>query len=83
MKLEYFPVKSLEEINATLREKTFLPEGNEYVEGLMFTKDTGVVMVGNMINSAEPGKVPTFGNRTFFIYPLLYILKKNTMHLTR
>jgi hypothetical protein len=55
--MEYIPVKSLEAIDSTFRQKTLLSSGNDFVETIMFGKDEGVVMVGNMVNSAEPGKV--------------------------
>lgn len=32
-------------------------ENNQFVEGLMFNLNRGVIMTGNMVNSAEPGKV--------------------------
>ena len=32
-------------------------EDNQFVEGIMFNLNKGVIMTGNMVNSAEPGKV--------------------------
>lgn len=36
-------------------------DGNQFVEAVMFNKDQWVIMVGNMVTSAEPDKVNRIG----------------------
>lgn len=57
MKLEYIPVHSLDHAISVFEEQTMKSEDNQFVEGIMFNCDQGVIMVGNMTTSAEPGKV--------------------------
>ena len=57
VKLEYQPVHSLDEATRVFAEQANKTESNQFVEGIMFSLNSGVVMTGNMVNSAEPGKV--------------------------
>jgi len=57
VKLQYQPVESLDEAYRVFEEQTMLKEGNQFVEGIMYSLNRGVIMTGNMVNSAEPGKV--------------------------
>ena len=57
MKLEYKSVSSLDEACRVFKEETLKDENNQFVEGLMFNLNRGVIMTANMVNSAEPGKV--------------------------
>lgn len=57
VKLEYKAVNSLDEACRVFEEQTMKKEDNQFVEGLMFNLNRGVIMTGNMVNSAEPGKV--------------------------
>ena len=62
MKLEYKAVNSLDEACRVFQEETMKKENNQFVEGLMFNLNRGVIMTGNMTNSAEPGKVKITSN---------------------
>lgn len=42
---------------SVFQEQSSKPEGNDFVEAVMFNKDQWVIMVGNLVTSAEPGKV--------------------------
>ena len=57
VKIEYKPVYSLEEACRVFEEEVSKKDNNEYVEGIMFTLDKGVIMTSNMVNSVEAGKV--------------------------
>lgn len=57
VKLQYQPVHSLDEACRVFQEETEKKENNQFVEGIMFSLNRGVIMTGNMVNSAEPGKV--------------------------
>lgn len=57
VKLQYEPVYSIDEATAAIDRQLALESGNEFVEALMFSKDEGVVMTGNMVSCADWGKV--------------------------
>ncbi|KAJ1530360.1 hypothetical protein ONE63_005272 [Megalurothrips usitatus] len=61
VKLQYEPVRSLDEAASVIKRQIGLPEGNEFVEALMFSKDEGVVMTGNMVSCADRGKLNEIG----------------------
>jgi len=57
VRLDYFPVSSLDHAVHVFSEQTFKSDNNEFVEGLMYGKDRGVIMVGNMVDDAGSGQV--------------------------
>lgn len=59
VKLQYQSVSSLDEACRVFEKETRKKDGNQFVEGIMFSLNRGVIMTGNMVNSAEPGKVRT------------------------
>ncbi|CAL8134552.1 unnamed protein product [Orchesella dallaii] len=61
VKMEYFPVHSMEHAVETFQKQTLREDGNQFVEAVMFNRDQWVVMVGNMVTSAEPGKLNRIG----------------------
>ncbi|XP_071539528.1 delta(24)-sterol reductase-like isoform X2 [Panulirus ornatus] len=61
VRVEYQPCHSLDTLVKTFTEETKKTEGNQFVEGLMYTLQSGVVMTGTMCTSAEPGKVNEIG----------------------
>jgi delta24-sterol reductase len=61
VKLEYFPVHSLDHAMSVFEEKTLQEKGNQFVEAIMYNRDQGVIMVGNMSTWAEPGKLNKIG----------------------
>jgi len=50
-------VRSLEEAVKAFEKCSMNSEENEFVEGIMFSLNKGVIMTGKMVHSAEPGKV--------------------------
>jgi delta24-sterol reductase len=51
----------LEEAVKVFTEESVKQEGNEFVEGLMFELNKGVIMTGNMVKNLKAGdKVSTF-----------------------
>jgi len=60
IKLEYFPCASLNEAAKLFEEKS-RNTANEFIEGLMFDRDSGVVMVGNMVDSPDRKKLNEIG----------------------
>ena len=57
VRLEYQPVYKFEEIVSTFKEKTLKEANNDFVEGLVFSKDEAVIMTGIMTDDAEEDKV--------------------------
>ena len=57
VKIDYYPVHSLDYAAVVFAEMTLKKDENQFVEGIMFNKEEGVIMVGNMTSVAEPGKV--------------------------
>lgn len=55
--MEYKPCHSLDNLVQTFSEEVEKGQDNQFVEGLMYSLDSGVVMTGNMCTTAEPGKV--------------------------
>ncbi|XP_048511818.1 delta(24)-sterol reductase-like isoform X2 [Athalia rosae] len=61
VKLEYEPVTSLKEACEVFQRQTFQKDDNQFVEGLMFSKEQGVIMTGNMTSTAEEHLVNRIG----------------------
>ncbi|XP_046745522.1 delta(24)-sterol reductase-like isoform X1 [Diprion similis] len=61
VKLEYEPVKSLKEACEVFRRQTLKKDDNQFVEGLMFSKERGVIMTGNMVSEADEDLVNRIG----------------------
>ncbi|KAK7790540.1 hypothetical protein R5R35_000940 [Gryllus longicercus] len=61
VKLEYKPVRSLDEAVSVFKEETLKTTQNQFVEGLMFNKEEGVIMTGNMTELHEANKVNEIG----------------------
>ncbi|KAG0716847.1 Delta(24)-sterol reductase [Chionoecetes opilio] len=61
VKVEYKPCNSLENLVSTFRAETWKAEGNQFVEGLLYSLQSGVVMTANMCNTAEIGKINEIG----------------------
>ena len=59
MKLTYLPCESREQFEKVFTHEVSKPDANDYVEGLLFSLDRGVVMTGQMVPSAEPNSVST------------------------
>ncbi|OQV23532.1 Delta(24)-sterol reductase [Hypsibius exemplaris] len=62
VKLEYFPAYSAAEFTDLFAEKSLERDKNHFVEGILYTKDSGVVMTGSMTDSAESGKENSIGH---------------------
>ncbi|KAK3089419.1 hypothetical protein FSP39_003484 [Pinctada imbricata] len=61
MRMEYFPVYKTEDMVKKFREESVKKHDNEFVEGLVYSHDTAVIMTGNMTNDAEPDKINPIG----------------------
>uniref|UniRef100_A0A2P2HY56 Delta(24)-sterol reductase n=2 Tax=Hirondellea gigas TaxID=1518452 RepID=A0A2P2HY56_9CRUS len=61
VRLEYRPCNSPAQLLQEFSDATKREDGNQFVEAICFTRETAVVMVGNMVDSAEPGKVNCIG----------------------
>lgn len=61
VKVEYQACHSLDNLVNTFTAETNKAEGNQFVEGLMFSLHSGVVMTANMCDTAEPGKLNEIG----------------------
>lgn len=56
VRLEYHPVKRFSDITEKLQIESH-KESNDFVEGLMYSKDEAVIMTGQMTDDFEPDKV--------------------------
>ncbi|GAB6032196.1 Delta(24)-sterol reductase [Chamberlinius hualienensis] len=61
VKLEYFPLKTEDAVIKKFNEESEKSDPVDFVEGLMYTKDSGVVMLGNMVDTVEPDKINPIG----------------------
>jgi len=68
VKLSYIPCTSLDTFVETFSKYEVMENCPEFLEGIMFTKDTGVVTVGEMVDNAEFMKI----NRTWWFKPYFY-----------
>ncbi|XP_076440884.1 delta(24)-sterol reductase-like [Babylonia areolata] len=62
VRIEYKPAHSRQDMLRLFEAETRRKEGNEFVEGLVYSLDTAVVMTANMTDEAEPGKVNAIGD---------------------
>lgn len=53
VKLEYEPVTNLKQAMEVFKRQTYAKENNHFVEGLMFSKETGVIMTGKQFSIAN------------------------------
>lgn len=60
VKVEYMPVYSFDDIQKKFSEEVMKKENNDFVEGLMYSENTAVIMTANMTDEAEPEKVSSF-----------------------
>ncbi|KAK2159843.1 hypothetical protein LSH36_145g06026 [Paralvinella palmiformis] len=61
VRLEYQPVHRFEEIVSTFKEKTLKEANNDFVEGLVFSKDEAIIMTGIMTDDVEEDKINAIG----------------------
>lgn len=64
VRVEYFPCKSQESLCAKFQQEIEQSEKekvSDFVEGLVFSQTSGVVMSANLTNQVEPGKVNAIG----------------------
>lgn len=57
VKLNYYPVYSLDDAVKVFEEESLKKDKNHFVEGLMFSADQAVIMTGNMSSTCDPRKV--------------------------
>ncbi|XP_035708159.1 delta(24)-sterol reductase-like [Folsomia candida] len=57
VKLSYIPVNSLDEATERITKESLKTPGHDFIEGIMYSLDKGVIMVGSLTSKAEPGKV--------------------------
>ena len=57
VKVDYYPTHSFQESISVFNREVNKTSGNEFVEGLMYSKDTCVVMTANQTDEAEMDKV--------------------------
>lgn len=62
VRIEYKPAHSNAELIRMFEEETKRDNGNEFVEGLVYSRDTAVIMTGSMTDEAEPQKINAIGN---------------------
>ncbi|XP_002740991.1 delta(24)-sterol reductase [Saccoglossus kowalevskii] len=60
VKIEYFPVKTTENISKVFKDKVF--GENEFVEALVYSDHEAVIMTANQTENAEAEKVNAIGN---------------------
>jgi delta24-sterol reductase len=60
VKVEYMPVYSFEDIQKKFSEEVMKKANNDFVEGLIYSENTAVIMTANMTDDADPEKVNLF-----------------------
>lgn len=61
LKMEYIPVKTKAELVKRFAIESNKGKENMFVEGLMYSENTTVIMLGNMTDHAESGKINPIG----------------------
>ena len=56
MRLEYHPVKQFADVVPALVSATE-DKRNDFIEGIVYSRDSAVIMLGQMTNELEPDKV--------------------------
>lgn len=59
MRLEYFPALSRQQMIKRFEQETMKKSNNDFVECLVYSETTGVIMTGVMTDDAEADKVVT------------------------
>ena len=72
--MEYFPAHSKQQMIQRFEQETKRETGNEFVECLAFSEESGVVMTGNQTDEAEPDKVGTNQRSKLFRNKLSFFL---------
>lgn len=67
--MEYFPAHSKQQMLKRFEQETKRETGNEFVECLAFSEESGVIMTGNQTDDAEADKVNAHPDN---IYRILY-----------
>lgn len=62
VRIEYKPAHSKAEMIKLFEEETKREQGNEFVEGLVYSMETAVIMTANMTDDVEPNKINAIGN---------------------
>ncbi|XP_035700954.1 diminuto-like protein [Folsomia candida] len=57
IKLSYIPVNSLDEATTRITKESRKNPGHDFVEGIMYSLNKGVIMVGSFTPKAEPTKI--------------------------
>lgn len=61
VKLQYYPVRSMESMVETFERETEKSDASDFVECLVFSKSNAVVMTGDLVDSCQPGKLNEIG----------------------
>ncbi|KAH3867287.1 hypothetical protein DPMN_030413 [Dreissena polymorpha] len=61
VRMEYFPAKSRQKMIERFEQETNKGSGNEFVECLVYSENSGVIMTGNMTEEAEADKINPIG----------------------
>lgn len=61
VRMEYTPVYSQEDMVDTFERETMKKQNNQFVEGLVYSKNTAVIMTGNLTDEADFDKINPIG----------------------
>lgn len=80
VKVDYYPTHSFQESISVFNREVNKTSGNEFVEGLMYSKDKCVVMTANQTDEAEIDKINAIGNyyKPWFFKHVEKYLEKGT-----
>lgn len=62
VRLTYIPCHTLDELSKTFAAESAKREENDFVEGLVYSAESGVVMVGKSTNQADPERINRIGD---------------------
>ena len=78
--MEYIPIKTKAELLKRFAIESNKGKENMFVEGLMYSENTAVIMLGNMTDHAESGKV--LGYSFEYLYLMVFdIYTVNLAHV--
>jgi len=61
VKLKYVPVRCMAEMVSTLEREIERSDASDFIECLIYSRDTAVVMTGDLVDSCQPGSLNEIG----------------------
>ncbi|XP_021965625.2 delta(24)-sterol reductase-like [Folsomia candida] len=82
VKISYIPVNSLDEATKRITEESLKTPRPDFVEGIMYSLDKGVIMLGTLTSKSEPGKVNSVAawyKKSFYKHVQTFLTESQTI----